>query len=579
MFNSYSDYVKDASLTKYGADLIGTYINHASHQQIEAINELGKSIGFGFNILSNQLSDINQNLEFLNVNMGVLIEQQKLSNLLLQNIAQLLRVPESEKERKHQIELGIKFFVNASKDVDLFVDALEAFLQAETLMKQDYFVLHRIGTIYLHVEKLLNPEKALDYFLRAAKYSSVESDTTALSLVSQLTTSEIDNKEKKDFKSQIDILTAMSYEKAAFSAYVIGNFDNSVTFQSKAVKFNPTSENKFLLAKYQVRNNNVSEGLENLNNSINANPYMALAAFKEIDLINEPEVLKLIENKNFDINNKITALIECWMEIDSSESAVSIKELNELLYSSFEKKVLGFNQSERKKNTAQKNIIEIKDTIDEYIEKIKNTILLTLEEDDISELVKTLQLSKELPYEQIIHNLNNCKKIIDNDKLKIGSKYEGGIVIYIDHTRKHGLVCSESELGKSIWGATGNYLGVDGNSIGNGIGLQNTNKIINDTWKKGDFIFRPIFGNSSAAKLCSQYSHNGYNDWYLPTSHELDLICKNKKKLPHLYDDTFWSSTEVYYKEDYAKSICFKENKWLEQRKDVQCHVIAVREF
>jgi hypothetical protein len=105
--------------------------------------------------------------------MDVQIEQQKLSNLLLENIAELLRVPDSEKERQHSIELGIKFFVNASKDADLFADALEELLKAESLMKQDYFVLHRIGCIYLYVEKYINPEKALEYFLRAAKYASV----------------------------------------------------------------------------------------------------------------------------------------------------------------------------------------------------------------------------------------------------------------------------------------------------------------------------------------------------------------------------------------------------------------------
>ena len=152
LFDSYLDYSKDISLAKYGADTVGKYINQASKQQVQAINQLGQAIGRGMNVLSNQMSDINEALVFLNRNMDVQIEQQKLSNLLLQNIAELLRVPDSEKERQHSIELGIKFFVNASKDSDLFADALEELLKAESLMKQDYFVLHRLGFIYLYAE-------------------------------------------------------------------------------------------------------------------------------------------------------------------------------------------------------------------------------------------------------------------------------------------------------------------------------------------------------------------------------------------------------------------------------------------
>ena len=129
VIDSYLDYTKDVSLVKYGADTVGQYINQASKEQVQAINELGQAIGRGMNVLSNQMSVINQTLGFLNRNMDIQIEQQKLSNLLLQNIAELLRVPDSEKERQHSIELGIKFFVNASKDPDLLIEEDEDYVK------------------------------------------------------------------------------------------------------------------------------------------------------------------------------------------------------------------------------------------------------------------------------------------------------------------------------------------------------------------------------------------------------------------------------------------------------------------
>jgi hypothetical protein len=109
------------------------------------------------------LDHIDSQLSFVNRKLDIQIEQQRISNFILQNIAELLRVPDSEKERQHNIELGMKFYINAKNDPDLFVDALEEFLQAEAMMKQDYFVLHRIGCIYLYVEKFVDPSKARDY--------------------------------------------------------------------------------------------------------------------------------------------------------------------------------------------------------------------------------------------------------------------------------------------------------------------------------------------------------------------------------------------------------------------------------
>ncbi len=345
LVDSYLDYLKDVSLTKYGADTVGNYIDQASKEQVQAINQLGQAIGRGINILSNQMNDVNDKLGFLNRNLDIQIEQQKLSNLLLQNIAEILRVPDSEKERQHSIELGIKFFVNAKKDSDLYADALEELLKAESLMKQDYFVLHRIGCIYLHVNNYINPEKALDYFLRAAKYASVESDSGALKLANILTNnfitvnSDINNSEK-----QISLLAAASYEKAAFAAYVLGQFKDAVNYQAKAFKFDPNPQNRFLLSKYQVRNSNIKEAIENLDISIDQTPLLAIAIFKEIDFFNEPEVIKLITTKNESIDNKIKQLIARFKTVESIKANEAINELTELSKKSYEIKIEDCNK-------------------------------------------------------------------------------------------------------------------------------------------------------------------------------------------------------------------------------------------
>jgi len=389
-FDSYLDYSKDVSLAKYQADTVGQYIsqasteqvqaigelgqkigmdisqaterqveaigelgnqlsmdinqasmeqvhainelsidiNKASEQNVQAIGELGQKIGMGLNFLSYQMTDVTLQLSFLNKNLDIQIEQQKVTNLLLENIGELLRVPDSEKERQHCIELGLKFFVNAQNDNDLYDDALEELIEAEKLMKQDYFVLHRIGLIYMYSIKHINPQTALDYFAKAAKYASVESDPKAARLANILSQygSRINTK-VATVTNAIESLAADSYEKAAFAAYVLGNFELAVAHQSKAVKYNNSPENYFFLAKYQTRTKQIDLCIQNLELAIDTTPAIALGVFKDLDLVNEPKVLKLIEEKNDTINKNIHQSIKEWKTVNSNSTKTILIEL------------------------------------------------------------------------------------------------------------------------------------------------------------------------------------------------------------------------------------------------------------
>ncbi len=356
LINSYLDYVKDTTLAKYGADMVGRYIQSASKEQVEAVNKVGKNICQGIDSLSiltinntnktveaiqsleqhlkSSFADTVNELKFINRNLDIQIEQQKLSNLLLSNISELLRVPDSEKERQHSIELGVKFFVNAQNNSDLYDDAFEEFKKAESLMKQDYFVLHRIGCIHLYVEKYIDIEKALDYFLRAGKYASIESDPKAFRLANILATNNIADHNPNSLNA-IKHLAAESYEKAGFASYILGNFENAAKYQYTAYELNPSAQNQFILAKYLIRNEKLSESLRNLDEAIEKDPIYAIAVFNDIDLLSNDRIISLIENKNHKVEKKIEELrIEC--NVYSSIKIIELRKklgiLNEFIF-------------------------------------------------------------------------------------------------------------------------------------------------------------------------------------------------------------------------------------------------------
>lgn len=584
-FDSFLDYSKDWGLANYTASAVGTYIQEAASQQVDAINNLAYEIGYGMDVLSSQMKDVSGELRFLNRNMDIQIEQQKLSNLLLQNIAELLRVPDSEKERQLCIEMGVKFLVNAAKDPDLYDDALEELHKAEELRKQDYFVLHRLGTIYLYAEKHMNPEKALGYFLLAAKYASVESDPKAMRLANVMTQS-FDTVNSSDSTESIKHLAADSYEKSAFACYVLGRFEEAEKNQHKALKLHSTSENKFLLAKYAVRSGNIDDGVKNLSSAVDEKPELMRGIFKELDLVNEKSVLNLISNKNQEIDNEINKLRDKWEKVESTKSANVIKELAKLSKKSYEVKISQLKLFEKKANEINKAIGAKDSEIDAYITQIKKATFCTLNLDEIQLKIDALLKAKDLPFEKKMEVFNTIKKEVDADGLKIGSKYAGGIVFYIDESGKHGLVCAEKDFGEAVWGGNGR-IGAKEDGISNGHGMRNTKKIVEHaSWYRKGFFSRTKTPAQTAARLCLESNHNEFTDWYLPTFKELNLMYKNLKKnnLGNFQGTgTYWSSTENDYNryKDNACSYDFWQGRcWAEgSDKHSTFYVRAVRAF
>ena len=659
LFDSWFDYARDTGLAKYSADTVGSYINQASIKQIQSIDKLQKIVGRGFDKLSNQISDfntsinngidllsgqltdINEELSFLNRNTVMQLEQLKLSNLINENISELLRVPESEKERQHCIELGIKFFVNTNKDVDLYTDALEQFLKAESLMKQDYFVLHRIGCIYLHVEKYINPLKALDYFHRAAKYAAIESDKNAVRLANVLATKfNVSNSEQNNDIESIGWLASDSYENAAFAAYILGRFDDSVNYQIKALSLNSSTQNRFLLAKYQVRNGNVHEAVHNLDICITESAVYAIAVTRELDLINEPAVINLLIEKSNKVDNQIEALIKIWDNSDSlsaKDSKVALINLYKEPYDIKVSEYLNYFNRINLINEERNNIInKINGTIREYTKTKKYANVLN----DLESLLIDLEQAKKLPYEKMQYTYSYILRELENESAKIRKAKKtieeidkllnlcksatfrtltkNDTEVFIRDLSNAKELPSEklisvyekinSQISKDrikvgdLYGGgivfyvdynTGQGLVCTKNSLGKAIwgvnsavkfettydnGRVNTDLMIRFASVKSTFFSSEI-KIKTAATLCSDCRIGGFDDWYLPSKFELKMLGMfNNDTIPGGW---YWSSTRSLMGEAYAVPVLDnrfkKEGRELEAIIESEHMVIAIR--
>jgi hypothetical protein len=125
-------------------------------------------------------------------------------------------------------------------------------------------------------------------------------------------------------------------------------------------------------------------------------------------------------------------------------------------------------------------------------------------------------------------------KFFDQGYHYIGEEFEGGIIFFIDPSGDHGLICATSDQSTSEWGFFEVQVGASGKEVGSG--KANTEKIIN---KSPD--------PNIAAHICSDLISNGFNDWYLPSFEELNLVYKNLsvKKTLDFVNENFWTSSET----------------------------------
>lgn len=156
----------------------------------------------------------------------------------------------------------------------------------------------------------------------------------------------------------------------------------------------------------------------------------------------------------------------------------------------------------------------------------------------------------------------------------VGEKFGGGIVFYVYDNGRHGLIAAASDQSFEIaWSNGANKLtGTSQDGMNNG--AKNTDSIIaaqTPDNQKGNF----------AAKICADFSIivNGktYDDWYLPSKYELDLLYLQNTVVGGFDGYYYWSSNEVDSKTAWVEN--FYDGRQLEVSKGDTNYVRAIRAF
>ena len=171
---------------------------------------------------------------------------------------------------------------------------------------------------------------------------------------------------------------------------------------------------------------------------------------------------------------------------------------------------------------------------------------------------------------------NNNTPQWDHCPLAIGDTGPaGGIVFYLtDTTGQHGLEVSPVDQGIARWGCEGTTItGADSHTVGSG--AQNTLDILAGCKEAG-----------IAAKLASDYTLNGYNDWFLPSIDELTVMCRNigpgaaapLTNAGKFSVNAYWSSSEEFFVASWLQVFDLSATTYILGKND-NGSVRAVRAF
>ncbi len=256
----------------------------------QGFNQIINAIEVGNNKIVGQLFEVNRNLEKIEATLhwgfSALINQLTITNSKLDEIIQLLNIPDSQKQRKYHLEQGFDFIKKSNVNSFFFSKSKENFEKAIQIEDSDYLSLQQLGIIHLYSKEELNLELSSKYFEKSILYSKADIGFAK----------NIENPSSFHFTYSPSKITATSMMHLARYYYKLEDYKSAFDTALKGSEVYELVSIFYDLSRYSSKLNRDTDAIKFLNKAISMDRYISVKALTESDLNNKPYILEYLQN-------------------------------------------------------------------------------------------------------------------------------------------------------------------------------------------------------------------------------------------------------------------------------------------
>ncbi|MDD4823143.1 MAG: hypothetical protein PHI48_11380 [Bacteroidales bacterium] len=223
--------------------IIGEYISTISSMPedvfsgiLNSTSLVCNSLDFGLELLSRNAQILGRTLD---ARLSLVYEQDMITRLMSEDLVQLFRIPDIQKDRLLQIEKALQSLQKAFYEVDYYNQALRYLLEAERSEPSDYIVLYFIGMIYLYAVPCMDLPKAESYFRKASVFSRLDTNPNAVKLA-DIASSDYRMQHSSLPESQkIQMIASEAFFQAALASFFQRKYSEAAELSSMAFELNP----------------------------------------------------------------------------------------------------------------------------------------------------------------------------------------------------------------------------------------------------------------------------------------------------------------------------------------------------
>jgi WD40 repeat protein/tetratricopeptide (TPR) repeat protein len=266
---------------------------------------------------------------------AIYADKQLVSKILAEDLKQVFRVADTEKNWIDRLEKGLLLYTQATyanSNYEQATSILQNLISAAKHKHGSYLLQMRMGMIHLYVPSLLEPANAESYFLNSAEAVGREINMQTKPLLCKLLNLG-DEGLSIDFDKLKKMVATEALYQAGVACYVRGTYSRAKNYLETANSFTPRNDTDLMLAKVLLFMNQPADAMRILNRLLRADELYLLSIALDPTFSTSPHALSAFTQLRNYLHDetKVKAQTYAGLMIANSQAQPIVAETQKLL--------------------------------------------------------------------------------------------------------------------------------------------------------------------------------------------------------------------------------------------------------